>query len=214
MPPLMLVPEYERFPQPPGANPYRIKGTAYRGHMAYVSEHMNGGEQAMFDAIVSPALLAFFKQTFLAASYYDLYPLVAAGHICARLTETSFEGFLRIRTRYQAERDLNGVYKMLLKVTSPESLALRLPRLVGQYLDFGSAEGHLVAPGHVVGAQSGTPRSMARWFQQVHEQYIDFLMPLAGARNVRYRAHPQLRTDETRAGVELVTLRSDVTWEE
>lgn len=209
-----LIPEYEKFPRPPGDNPYRIKGTAYRGHMAYVAEHIAGGVDAMLGAIVAPALVAFFRQTFLAASYYDLCPLIAAGHVCARLSGTDFESFMRVRTRYQAERDVNGIYKMLLKVTSPEALAVRLPRLVGQYLDFGKAEAHLIAPGHVVAAQSGTPRSMARWFQLVHEGYIDTLLPMAGARGVRYRAHPRLQTDETRDGVELMTMRSDVTWDE
>jgi hypothetical protein len=208
------IPEYERFPKPPGQNPYRIKGTAYRGHLAYVSEYVPGGVKAHNAAIVDPALAAFFEQPFLAASYYDLYPLIAAGHACARLTNTTFDGFIRVRTKFQAHRDVAGVYKVLLKLTSPEGLALRLPRLVGQYLDFGSADGHLVKPGHVVGSQSGTPRSMARWFALVHEAYIETLMPMAGAKNVRHRADPLLRTDETKDGVELVTLRSDVMWDE
>lgn len=211
MPP---IPDYERFPKPPGENPYRIKGTAYRGHLAYVSEHVPGGVKAHNDAIGDPALVAFFSQTFLAASYYDLYPLVAAGHICARLVGSTFEGFIRVRSRYQAERDVAGIYKMLLKLTSPEALALRLPRLVGQYLDFGTAEAHVIKPRHVVAGQGGTPRSMARWFSLVHEAYIDTLLPKAGAKNVLYRLDPQFRTDETKDGVELVSLRSDVTWDE
>jgi hypothetical protein len=181
--------------------------------MSYVEENVAGGTQAMLAAIADPQLAQFFRQTFLAASFYDLYPLVAAGHTCARMTGMTFDGFLRVRTRYQAQRDVAGVYKVLLKLTSPESLAMRLPRLVGQYLDFGSAETHLVAPGHVVGVQTGTPRSMAHWFQLVHEGYVDTLMPKAGASNVRYRAEARPTTDEVRDGVELVTLRGDVFWD-
>jgi hypothetical protein len=209
----MPILDYERFPKPPGENPYRIKGTAYRGHMAYVAEHLPGGVPAMLDCVADPALRAFYQQTFLAASFYDIYPLVAGGHVCARMASTTFEGFVRVRTRYQAERDVAGVYKMLLKLTSPESLALRLPRLVGQYLDFGKADAHLVKPGHVVGTQAGTPRTIARWFSIVHEEYFSTLLPMAGARNVRFRAEPLPRVDSVENGVELVTLRGDVFWE-
>ena len=204
---------YERFPKLPGQNPFRIKGTAYRGHMSYVEEHLPGGAAAMCEAFGDPLLGDFFRQTFLAASFYDLYPLVAAGHVCAKLLHTGFEEFIRLRTRAQAERDVNGVYKMLLKLTSPEGLALRLPRLVGQYLDFGTAEAHRVAPGHVVGVQSGTPRELARWFQLVHEQYVLTVLPMAGARDVLFRGEPPTLR-ERKDGVELVTMRSDVRWQE
>jgi hypothetical protein len=129
------------------------------------------------------------------------------------MTGMTFETFLRVRTRYQAERDASGVYKMLLKLTSPEALALRLPRLVAQYLDFARAETHVVAPGHVVFAQTTTPRALARWFQLVHEGYIDTLVPMSGAKNVRYRADARLTTDHVRDGIELVTLRGDVCWD-
>jgi len=39
-------------------------------------------------------------------------------------------------------------------------------------------------------------------------------MPMAGAKNLRVRAEPIMRTDEVKDGVELVTLRHDVTWDD
>lgn len=209
----VAIPDYEKFPKPPGQNPFRIKGTAYRGHMAYVAEHLPGGVPAMLAIVADPALREFYQQTFLAASFYDLYPLVAAGSICARMANVSLDKFVGVRTNYQAQRDVQGIYKVLLKVTSPETLAVRLPRLVGQYLDFGAAETHRIAPRHVAGEQTGTPRALAYWFGLVHEGYITTLLPMAGAKNVRYRAEAP-RVTERKDGVELCTLRSDVTWDE
>src|SRR5690242_18619455 len=81
----IVLPEFEQFPQPPGKNPYRVKGNAYRGHMDYVEQHVPGGIEAMRAGFEDPLLKEFFGQTFLAASFYDLYPLVAAGWVCAKL---------------------------------------------------------------------------------------------------------------------------------
>jgi hypothetical protein len=208
----MPVPEFERFPKPPGANPYRVKGNAYRGHMDYVEEHVPGGAQAMREGFADPALSEFFGQTFLAASLYDLYPLVAAGHVCARLCGTSFDEFVRVRCEFQAERDVAGIYKMLLKLSSAEGLASRLPRLMAQYFDFASAETHLVAPGHVVGEQKGVPqKQLAPWLSIVAESYMRTILPMAGARELRVNVE-SLRTPERRDGVELCTLRTDIVW--
>jgi hypothetical protein len=208
----MPIPDFERFPKPPGANPYRVKGNAYRGHMDYVEEHVPGGAQAMREGFADPALAEFFGQTFLAATLYDLYPLVAAGHVCARLCGTSFDDFVRVRCEYQAERDVAGIYKMLLKLTSAEGLASRLPRLMAQYFDFASAQTHLVAPGHVVGEQTGVPhKQLAPWLSLVAESYMRTVLPMAGARELRVKVE-SLRTPERRDGVELCTLRTDILW--
>jgi hypothetical protein len=67
----------------------------------------------------------------------------------------------------------------LLKLTSPEELALRLMRLVVQYVDFGMADVHL-----------------------------------AGGKNVRYLTNPRFTLDEMRDGIDLVTPRGDVFWQE
>jgi len=207
-----MLPEFERFPRPPGQNPYRIKGTAYRGHMDYVEERVPGGGEAMRQGFADPALAEFFGQTFLAATFYDLYPLIAAGHVCARLCGTSFDEFVRVRSEYQAQRDVTGVYKVLLKLASAETLASRLPRLMAQYFDFAAAETHLVAPGHVVGEQQGVPRQhIAPWLALVADTYTRTVMPMAGARDVRVKIE-SLRTPAKRDGVELCTLRTDIIW--
>src|SRR6476620_6141327 len=105
----MLLPEFEHFPKPPGKNPFRVKGNAYRGHMDYVEEHVPGGAEAMRKGFEDPLLKEFFQQTFLAATLYDLYPLVAAGHVCAKLCGSTFSEFVRVRSEYQALRDVSGI---------------------------------------------------------------------------------------------------------
>ena len=210
--PDIVLPEFEQFPKPPGENPYRVKGNAYRGHMEYVEEHVPGGIEAMRAGFEGPRLKEFFGQTFLAASFYDLYPLVAAGWVCAKLRGMSFSEFVRVRSEYQALRDVGGIYKMLLKLTSAEGLASRLPRLMAQYFDFAEADTHLVAPGHVVGEQRGVPRQqLAPWLALVAETYTRTVMPMAGARDLRVKVE-SVRTPERKDGVELCNLRTDIIW--
>src|SRR4051812_30251101 len=96
----------ERLPFPIGASPFRMKGSGYLLHMQYVDEHLPGGRAAMNAAIRSPELRAFFDQTFFASHLFDIYPLVTVGYTCARVVGTSFERFIRLRTRHQAEGDL------------------------------------------------------------------------------------------------------------
>jgi hypothetical protein len=208
----MVLPEFEQFPKPAGKNPYRVKGNAYRGHMEYVEEHVPGGAKAMREGFEDPALAEFFGQTFLAASFYDLYPLVAAGWVCAKLRGMSFSEFVRVRSEYQALRDVAGIYKMLLKLTSAEGLASRLPRLMAQYFDFAQAETHLIKPGHVVGEQKGVPRQqLAPWLATVCETYMRTVMPMAGARDLQVKVD-SVRTSERRDGVELCNIRTDIIW--
>jgi hypothetical protein len=206
-------PAYECFPRPPGDNPYRVKGTAYRGHNEYVAEHVPGGTAAMIAAFEDPALREFFAQPFLAATFYDVYPLAAAGHVCAALTDVSFAEFLRVRTRYQAERDARGIYKVLLKLTSAESVAMRLPRLIAQYFDFGTAEAHVIQPRFISGERGGTPRPLAEWYSLVQENYLVTVLELAGAKNVFVRTH-RPRVTERIDGVDIVSFRADVKWDE
>ena len=48
--------------------------------------------------------------------------------------------------RYIAERDINGVYMVLLKVAPPELVMQRLLTVALHYLDFGQSQGEFVAP--------------------------------------------------------------------
>jgi hypothetical protein len=207
----MSVQDAEGHPFAPGESPFRIKGTAYRGHMAYAERHVPGGTAAMIAGLHDPRLRAFFEQPFLAASWYDMLPLLPAGRVCAALIGKDYEAYLRARTTAQVTADLGGVYRILLRVVSTETVALRLPKLLGQYLEFGSTSAKAVRPELVEVESLGMPRVLVPWFQPVSETYAVAALRAAGAESPRVIRHP-LEPAGVRSGVRIVRYRWDIAW--
>src|SRR5271165_5876625 len=112
--------DIEQLPFVAGTSPFRIKGVAYQGHVDYAARFIPGGERAVIEGFRDPGLRAFFEQQFLAASWYDVLPIVPVWHVCARLLDQNPTDFLKVRTRHQALRDINGIYRFILKLASAE----------------------------------------------------------------------------------------------
>jgi hypothetical protein len=206
--------ESKPLPFPPGEGPFRIKGGAYRGHLDYVAEHLPGGVEEMLHGFRDPALAPFFTQKFLPSTFYDIIPLVVAGYVCARQSRKTYSEFLRIRGRYQAQKDIGGVYKFLLKMVSPMSAVERLPVLMAQYLDFAS-DRHFEKLGDTKVELScrGIPLLIAPWFSTVLEAYCDVVVSAAGGKGVLTRVVLPHEPDGVVKGVPAVRSRCVVTWE-
>jgi hypothetical protein len=203
--------ELAALPFAPGEAPFRVKGTAYRGHLEYVEQHVPGGVAAMCEAFDDPRHRAFFGQPFLAASLYDVFPLALAGVVCGRLTGQPYLDFVRVRAQAQARSDLGGVYKVLLALASPQAVASRIPRLMGQYFDFGDTTIEQRAPSWIVATRSGLPAPIAPWYAAVSEGYSRVVLAQAGG------TEPQLdvvavEPNGRQAGVDLVKLVFDLRW--
>ncbi|MGD0525363.1 MAG: hypothetical protein ABSE49_09480 [Polyangiaceae bacterium] len=179
--------DYEALPFPAGTSPFRIKGVAYRGHVDYAASFIRGGERAVIDSFQDPALRAFFDQPFLAASWYDAFPMVPAWHACAKLLDQNPTDFLKVRTRHQALRDIHGVYRFILKLSSAEAIAVRAPRVLQQYFDFGTTEASVVSPGLVRVVASGIPTFLVPWLRIVAETYLLVALEVAGAPSAQVR---------------------------
>jgi hypothetical protein len=182
--------EYEDLPFAPGASPFRLKGIAYRGHIEYANQFVPGGANAVNAAFRNPALRPFFEQPFLAASWYDALPILSAWQVCARVLNQPAIEFLKVRTRHQAQQDINGVYRLILKLASAETVALRIPRVVGKYFDFGTSDAEVIRPGLVRLSQTGIPMLMAPWFTIVADTYLQVALEIAGATGVHVRRRP------------------------
>lgn len=204
--------ESRPLPFRPGDGPFRIKGVAYRGHLEYVAEHVPGGVDEMLRGFRDPALAEFFAQKFLASSFYDIVPLVVAGYVCARQSRRSFSEFVRVRSRFQAERDVGGIYRLLIKLVSPMHVIERLSALQSQYLDFAEGAVEIVDDHHVVLVRPKLPAMLAGWNATVLEAYIDVLLTRAGAKSVLARPRP-LEPDGTVHGFAAVRWKCDVTWQ-
>jgi hypothetical protein len=159
-----------------------------------------------------PALGEFFQQKFLPSTFYDIIPLIVAGYICARQTRKSFSEFVRIRSRYQAERDVGGIYRVLIKLVSPMHVIERLSALQSQYLSFAEGGVEVLGDKHVLFTRPKLPHMLAHWTGNVLEAYVDVLLTRAGARNVLARPLP-LVVDGQLHGVAAVKWQCDLTWQ-
>jgi hypothetical protein len=190
-----------------------MKGVTFRGHMDYVEEHVPGGVAAMLAAFKDRRLADFFGQTFLPSSFYDVVPLITAGYVCARLSGRTFPEFVRTRSVFQAERDINGLYRVLLKLASPSLVLPRLPALIAQYCNFcGGSEYELAGPGRALLKGARMPLMVIPWFNLVNESYIEVVLARAGAKNVRVFHEPEEPSGEMH-GFPAARLRYEVRWE-
>jgi hypothetical protein len=178
------------WPFPPGEGPFRTKGSGYLLHLQYVAEHVPGGKERFMRALEGSALVAFFEQPFFVSSWYDLMPLVDAGHTCARLTGTTFEQFVRTRSRHQFDGDLHMFRKLILRLASTSTLAARIPPTVASYLDFVESSTESQQGSRVTGALRGVPRPLSEWIRLVFEEFVHRALEVNGAANVSMRWKP------------------------
>ncbi len=203
--------DYEDLPFPAGTSPFRIKGTAYIGHLDYAETQIPGGQAAIVAELRDPKLRDFFRQQFLASSWYDILPMLPLGAATARLVGMPLDDFLRYRTRLQAERDVRGVYKMLLQFVSVEALALRIPRIASTYYDFGTADSSVVAPGHVESRRTGVPEFILPWHNPVTETFMERVISLGGGKSPSVKV-TGVERDGTAHGVRLAAVTFTCRW--
>jgi len=197
-------------PFPVGESPFRIKGSGYLLHLAYVDEHLPGGRDAMLAALPDPRLRAFFSQTFFAGHLVDIYPLVAVGYPCARILGTSFEKFIRLRSRHQAEGDLRLFRKLILRIASPEMLATRIPAITASYFDFATAEVLEKKARAITAVMHGIPKDLAPWMSFVADETVKFMLEYNGVKELRSKL--SFEPEPARDGREIVGIRSTLEW--
>jgi hypothetical protein len=198
-------------PFTPGTSPFRTKGTAYQGLCASFDRRVPGGSTAVFSRLEDPVVGRFFDQQFLAGSTYDILPLLEASMLAAKVASQPWREFVRGGAAFQAERDLNGVYKVLLKLASPRLVVERLPRVLVQYFNFGRVSGSFSGKTRYEASAHGIPKPVAPWLAAVGEGFIPKVMTAAGAKEVAVLAHPFER-DGTEQGMDILSTRFSVTW--
>jgi hypothetical protein len=169
----------EQPPVTPGSSPFHIRGIAYLGHLDWVDAHFPGGRRG-FLALLTPPMRAFFEQTFLAISMVDFMPLASAGQVCARALGKPLIEFVEMRSRHQAEVDLHGVYRAMLKLTSAKLVAARLPKMTARYFDFGEVREIDSKPYCARFAIESLPSSVVDWFIGCYNGYVEIVIGAAG----------------------------------
>jgi hypothetical protein len=195
----------------PGESPFLAKGTIYQGLIASADAQCPGGFDAVLGALEDDALRAFLEQKFLAASWYDLLPLVSAARTSAALVRAPFTRYVREGARMHAERDINGVHRFFLKAVPPALVADRLPRVMMLYFNFGQTEGRATGEKARVMVGRRIPEPIAEWLTAAVEGFVRAAMQLAGARSIVARLEPP-KPDGATSGVPLVSSRMHLAW--
>ena len=198
-----------------GTSPFRVKGLGWLAAREYYERVVPGGMAAVRRSIAASgdaALLRFVDTPFVAGGWYDALPAMSVSRAAARLADMPHAQLLRENAAWMADRDLRGVYRVLLGLASVEMVALRLPRLSMQYLDFGHAEAKVAGPRFVEACRFGVPAPLVSWFTFGSQGFIPVALKLAGARSVRVR-HGKTRPDGFDHGTLLVQVPFEIEWD-
>lgn len=187
------------------------------GTKAFFAAKVQGGLDELYRAIDDDALRTFIQQKFLPCAWYDVLPAVPLIRAEAKAMHHTVRRYLQIRSGYQAEQDLGGIYRFLLRVAATESVAMRMPQLFTQIFDFGSSDAELEEPGHVIGWVRDFPAALHEWFAIALEAYTLTALRLTGARDCTVSSR---KVDATHAGhgpahaggIPLSSLRIDFHW--
>ena len=199
----------------PGESPFHGKGLVYGGAREFWEQRVPGGNAAIEAALAErgdQALARFLRGPFVASGLYDILPVVPLSAVAARLAGVSHAQMVRENAGWLAERDLRGVYRLILALASVEMVALRLGKLSMQYFDFGKAESVRLRDKAVESRRSGIPAALAPWFIFAADGFVPVALKLAGAQSVRLR-HSNPVPDGVVQGVPAVQIRFEMQWE-
>ncbi len=183
----------------------------YLGTQTFFAENVTGGLRTVQAELPEGRLRDFIGQRFLPGSLYEVMVVPTLIEAEARALGQPLDRYLTFRTRWQAKRDIGGVYRLLLKLTSPELVAARLPKVVVQMFNFATTTHRDLGDKHVQLEVRGVPQALAAWLEVGFKVYVETALTLAGAR------HPELslmrqEASGSREGFPLVTLQGDVRW--
>ncbi|HZS37943.1 MAG TPA: hypothetical protein VFF06_13995 [Polyangia bacterium] len=199
----------ERFA--PGKSPFHLKGVVYRGVIEYVERTLAGGRGQLAAALRDEPLRSFFAQPFLDGSWYDALPLEALCQAIAQLERRPMLELVRDLSRAQVRRDTRGVYKLLLKLVSPETVLERAPRAAQQYFDFVTSTSDRLDERRFRLTGSGIPDFLAPVYMAMTESFLLHALELAGAREPVHR-WLEPRPAGERHGVPLVKVEREIVW--
>jgi hypothetical protein len=183
----------------------------FAGTQAYFEKEVDGGLAKLLDTIDAPPLRDFIAQKFLASSRYDVMTVPALIAYEARAVGQDLETYLRDRAKWQAEQDIHGVYRVMLRLASAEQVMKRLPRLLIQMFDFMTADIEDPGARERIVCFSGLPAPLETWVRIAFSVYIETSLTIAGAKSVDV-SFLDAERESAKAGIALNRLRLRVRW--
>jgi len=194
-----------------GESPFKIKGAAYLGILEYFEAAVPGGQKAVLAESKNPDLERFLSQRFLVSSFYDIYPLALVGRHAAKMLGISYHDYAYQTSLVQMQKDVKGVYKLLMKLVSGITAINSLAAVARTYFNFSPAQIEKVDSQHATMLRTQFPLALAEWYLPVAVAYCVGALTGTGAKTIEHNAMLQAEP-ERQHGVETVTLRIELTW--
>ncbi len=193
-------------------SPFQVKGLVYGGAQAYYAEHVPGGLPAVLKQLEDPGVRQFFEQRFNPSLQYDVLPLVPISAAAAKASGLTPEQLVVNNSQWMAHRDINGIFRILLKLSTPWLVASMLPKASLQYFNFGTAEGKMPDRTTLEAQQKGVPYLLAPWMIWAVTGFAPVALELAGAKNVTVTRADAIQKDGVVSNHVTCTLSWKITW--
>jgi hypothetical protein len=195
-----------------GESPFRVRGSVYTGNLEALTKHVPGGLDAIAPEISNDATVAFLRNTiFLAASTYDIEPLMHLMRLFARLNRIPLDHFVRDGSRVAAEKDVVGKYRAQMRSASTEEMAARLPRIFVRYFDPCRAESLIVQANATEMRFSGLPASALGFYIWSSDGFVAGALESVGAKDVKLAWGNPL-SDGDIEGIPVQSITCHITW--
>lgn len=178
-----------------GDSPFHVKGHIYRSSFGYYNQVVPGGVAAVLER-VDPLVRPFFEQHFLTASWYDALPLFPLSVAAAQVRGVPYHAAMVERARIQAEADIHGIYRVILDIASPETLAPRIGRAVMKYFNYGEAVSRMSGDRLCELTHAGVPMPLVPLCAPLAEGYLLEAFTQAGAKGMTFKADAPERDGE------------------
>jgi serine/threonine protein kinase len=206
-----VPPPAPALPCAPGSSTFHIKGIAYRGVVHLVQRKVPGTLVTLDEELNDAPLSAFVRQPFLAASRYDILPMLPVNVAIARVLGKSLDVIAEAQGVAQARYDARHVYRRPFEEMTFDTLPAFLVRFASQYYETGELAAEAAGPGHVVLHRRRLPTYVLPWLSAIQVAYVEELVRLKGGRSVV--ATPRAPVEAAaRKGVTVVDLDVDLRW--
>jgi hypothetical protein len=197
---------------PLGEGPFRARGLAFVSALKYVDTRLRGGRAAFLEALgPGDPFAPYYDQIFLVTGDYDVSPLVRLYTVVAAVEHTPVGRFIEARSRWSAESTTKGLWRPILKVSSPEAMAESTNQAFNRFFQPCHAEKVASHKGHFEGELHKLPACMSGLYTSSTVGFFGEAIEIAGGKGCKVEmARPE--ADGALAGVSLLRVRFTATW--
>ncbi len=210
---MMLQRLMNEWPFALGEGPYRISGLVYQGQKKAYAKRWKGGHQEVIALLRAhdQAYADFFDQTFLSTRQYDLFGIVAVSAVLSRAVGQTHHDFIYEYSKRQFEIDTGGLYRIVLRLTSPSRIFQTLVDSELYYYNFAPLAMAELRPNGVKCVKKGFPILLSGWYDIVVHAYTDVTMARCGVKDYHLSIEKE-PTGEFVETVELCNYHIEVNW--